>query len=141
MGRFSFWENMRVLSSCLARGLLRWPARERDARALALSARVGVGDGDFVAGLVREDDRLDVARAAHRPPRGRGDHIAGNESRRCCRSAGDDADDRRALARRRTALFPSCTPRNAVAPMCTVADDLPETISFAIVVAFPIGIA
>jgi len=25
--------------------------------------------------------------------------------------------------------------------MCTVADDLPETISFAIVVAFPIGIA
>lgn len=29
--------------------LLRWPARERDACALALSARVGVGDGDLVA--------------------------------------------------------------------------------------------
>ena len=37
--------------------------------------------------------------------------------------------------------FPSCTPRNAVAPMCTVADDLPETICFAIVVALPMGIA
>src|SRR5439155_18291209 len=33
------------------------------------------------------------------------------------------------------------TPRKAVPPTCTVADDFPETISFEIVSAFAIGIA
>src|SRR2546423_3876056 len=100
MGLFSFWENM---IGVLLVELLRWPDCEGDARGLALSACVGVGDGDFVAGLVREDDRLDVARAAHRPSRDRGNHIAGHEPRRCSGPARDEADDRRALAPRRTA--------------------------------------
>src|SRR5215472_12842767 len=34
-----------------------------------------------------------------------------------------------------------CTPRNAVAPTCTVSDDRPAAICPAIVVATPIGIA
>src|SRR2546429_6580595 len=96
MGLFSFWENM---IGVLLVALLRWPDGEGDGRGLALAACVGVGDGDFVAGLVREDDRLDVAGAAHRPSRYCGDQVAGHEPGRCSGPAGDEADDRRALAR------------------------------------------
>ena len=83
----------------------------------------------------------DVARAAHRPTCDREDHIPGNESRAAAAGAPGTTPTIVAPWPPKEALFPSCTPRNAVAPMCTFADDLPEMICFAIVVALPMGIA